>query len=137
MVAVIQETQRAAARGGVVNDLGHHRVVQAKVKLVADADFACGLDKHIPQLVVGVQFTQQEHLDACTGLLLVAKELGGEHLGIVEHEQVVRAEVFKNFLEDLVLDLVAALVQYHQSGLVTHGGGIGGNELLGHLGVEF
>ena len=137
MVAVVEEAQRASARCGVVDDLGHHRVVQAKVELVADANLACRLNEHIPQLVIGIELTQEEDLDARTGLLLVAKEFGGEDLGIIEHKQVMRVEILKDILENAVLDLVAALVQDHEAGLVAHGRGIGSDELLGHLGIEF
>ena len=52
-----------------------------------------------------------------------------------EAEQI--KEVLKDVLEHAVLDLVAALVQNHEAGLVTHGRGFRGNEFLGHLGVKF
>ena len=46
--AVVEEPQRAAARGGVVNHLGHHRVVVAEIELVADTDFPGRLDQNVP-----------------------------------------------------------------------------------------
>ena len=113
VVAVIEETQGAAARGGIVDDLGHHRVVKPEVELVADANLAGGLHEHIPQLVVGIEFAQQEHLDTCSRLLLVAEEFGGEDLGVVEYKQVMGVEVVKYVLEHFMFNLVALLVEYH------------------------
>ena len=70
--AVVQESQSASAAGGVVYHFGHEGVVLTKVKLIADANLACGVYGNVPQTVFGIEFPAQEYLNAGTGALLVA-----------------------------------------------------------------
>ena len=48
MASVVKESESAAARGGVVDNLGHHRLIVAEVQFIADANLACRLYKDIP-----------------------------------------------------------------------------------------
>ena len=57
-----------------------------------------------------VEFAQQEHLDACSGLLLIAIESGREHLGVVEDEDIVFIEIFQDVLEDTMFNLARLAV---------------------------
>ena len=116
--AVEEEAQRAAARGGVVDDLGHQQVVVAEVELVADADFARRVDQHVPQPQLAVELAQQEDFDFGPRLLLVAVEAGREDLRVVEDEEVLLLEVVENILEDAVLDGTLRAVDDHQPRLV-------------------
>ncbi len=78
--AVEQEAQRAAARGRIVDHLGHQQVVIAEVEFVADADLCGRVDQHVPEPQFAVQFAQQENFDFGAGLLLVAVEACRENL---------------------------------------------------------
>jgi hypothetical protein len=49
----------------------------------------------------------------------------------------MRIEVLQYLLENSMLNRVTALVEYHQTGLVTHWGGMRGDKFLGHPGIEF
>ena len=95
--AVEQEAQRAAARGGVVDHLGH---------------------QHVPQPQFAVEFPQQEDFDFGAGLLLVAVEACRENLRVVEDEQVLFVEILDDVLEDTVLDSAFGAVDDHQTRLV-------------------
>ena len=116
--AVEQEAQRAAARGGVVDHLGHQQVVVAEIEFVADADLARRVHQHVPQPQFAVQFAQQEDLDLGAGLLLVAVEARREDLGIVEDEQILFVEVLDDVLENAVFDGPFGAVDDHQPGFV-------------------
>ena len=116
--AVEQEAQRAAARGGVVDHLGHQQVVVAEVEFVADTDFARGVHQHVPQPQFAVEFPQQEDFDFRAGLLLVAVEACRENLRVVEDEQVLFVEILDDVLEDTVLDSAFGAVDDHQTRLV-------------------
>ena len=116
--AVEQEAQRAAARGGVVDHLGHQQVVVAEVEFVADTDFARGVHQHVPQPQFAVEFPQQEDFDFGAGLLLVAVEACRENLRVVEDEQVLFVEILDDVLEDTVLDSAFGAVDDHQTRLV-------------------
>ena len=97
VVAFAEEAQRTSARGGVVDHLGHevlHVLILAEIELVADADLTRRVDQHVPQAQALVQLAQQEDLDPCAGLLLVAIEAGGEDARVVHHKHVASAEVF-------------------------------------------
>ena len=90
VVAIEQETQRATARGGIVDHLSHQQIVITEIEFVADTDLTRGIDQHVPQTLLAVQFAQQKDLDLGAGLLLIAIEAGGKDFGIVENEDVVR-----------------------------------------------
>lgn len=130
MGSVIQEPERAPARGGVVYDLGHHAVVLAEIELVADAYLACRLHEHVPELVVRVQLAEQEHLDARPSLLLVAEQARREHFRVVEDHHVAFVEIIYDFFESVVLNLVGHGVDHHQAALVAMLGGILGYEIF-------
>ena len=115
VVAVEQETQRAAARGGVVDHLSHQQVVVAEIEFVTDTDFACRIYQHVPQTLFAVQLAQQEDFDLCSGLLLVAIEACGEYFGIVEDEDVVRIEVLDYIFESSVFDRAGCAIDDHQT----------------------
>ena len=128
---VVEEPQGTSARGGVVDDLGHHGAFAVEEQLVADTYLACRLYQHVPQAQLLVELAQQEHLNLGIGLLLGAIESGWEHLGVVEDkgvalvevvEQVAEGHVFLRvvalgiFLEDI--DFLAFAVNHHEFALV-------------------
>ena len=118
VIAVEQEAQRAAARSGVVDHLGHHQVVIAEIELVADTDLARRIDQHVPQTQFAVQLAQQEDFDLGAGLLLVAVQTGRKDLRVVEDEQVALVEIVDDILEDTMLDRALGTVHHHQTRLV-------------------
>ena len=117
--AVEQETEGSATRRGVVDDFSHQLVVLTEVKLVADADFTCGVHEYIPQDAFAVQLAEQEHLDDGTGLLLVAVQFGWENLGVVGHKYIAFIEFIQDVLEHLVLNFSGVLVDDHQAAVVS------------------
>ena len=131
--AVVEESQSAASRSGVVDNLSHHRVVESEIELVADADFACRLHEHVPQLVLFIQLTQQEHLDFGTGLFLVAVEASREHLGVIEDEAVAIVEVVENLLKHTVLNFTGLAMENQKTRFIAHGSRFACNQLLGQL----
>ena len=116
--SVIEETQGPAPGGGVVYDLRYHALIFAEVELVANPDLPCWIDDDIPELLLPVEFAEQEHHYVGTCLLLLSQELGRKHFGIVEHDAVALAEVVYEVLELAVLDFAAVLVEDHQFALV-------------------
>lgn len=136
VVAVVEEAQCASAAGSVVNDFGHDGVVVAKVELVAYTYFACGVDEHVPQAQLLVEFAQQEHFDACTGFLFIAVESRGEHLCVVEHEHVVGAVKAEYVFEHEVLYVACGAVEHHHAAFVAVGGRVLGYALLRELELE-
>ena len=132
---VVEEAQRAAAAGGVVDDLGHHGPTVIEEQLVAYSDLAGRLYEDIPQTHLLVQLAQEEHLDLGVGLLLGTIQTGREHLGVVEDKGVALAEVVEHIAEVkiLALDGVAIgvflehldglrlTVEHHQTALVATG----------------
>ena len=127
--AVEQEAQRAAARSGVVDHLGHHQVVIAEIELVADADLARRIDQHVPQTQFAVQLAQQEDFDLGAGLLLVAVQTGRKDLRVVEDEQVALVEIVDDILENTMLDRALGTVHHHQTRLVAVLGRVLGQHL--------
>ena len=134
--SVEEKTEGSAAGRGVVNHFRHHGLVFSEIQLVADADFAGGIHDDIPQALLPVEFTQQEHHDIGPGLFFLSIETGGENLGIVEDKDVALAEIVDNIFEQAVLDLTAVPVKDHQTGLVSPAGRFLGNTVLGKIEVE-
>ena len=139
-ILIIEETEGTATAGGIIDYLGYHLVDIIKEELVADTDLACRLYQHIPKAHLGIQLTEQEHLDLGIGLLLGTIKARWEYLGIIEDEGITLFEVIDDILElqeywiafsiyhilaILVLlvhfDGFRLLVEYHQSRLVTTG----------------
>ena len=83
-----------------------------------------------------VQFAEQEDLDAGARLLLVAIEAGGEHLRVVEDEDVPVVKILQDVLEDAVLYFAGLAVEHHQARLVPVLRGVQGNLLFGKLELE-
>ena len=130
IAAVVEESQCPSPGRGVVNYLGNEAVV-TEIKLVADADFPGRLDDDIPESLLLVKFPEEEHLDVCTCLLLLAQKSGREYLGVIEDECVTLSEVVNYVLENLVLYFSRILVKYHHPALVTPlSGRFVGNVLL-------
>ena len=115
-------------RGCIVDNLSNETIFE--IQLVANADLAGRVYDHVPQAALRVQFTQQEHLDARAGLLLVAKETGGEDFRVVHDHHVAFAEVFSNIGEHFVLNGSGSPIEDHESRRITGLGGIFGNEIL-------
>ena len=60
-----------------------------------------------------VEFSQQENLNLCSSLLLVAVELGRENLGIIKDERVMFIKVVDDVLESAVLNVARLAVKNH------------------------
>ena len=133
---VEEETQGTAAGGRVVDDFGYQTLVLAEIKLVADADLAGGIDDDVPQALLLVELAQQEDLDVCAGLFLVAVQAGRKDLRVVEDEGVILAEILDDVLEEFVLDFSGGLVQDHKPAFVAPSRGIGRDLVLGQVEVE-
>jgi len=134
--AVEKETQRAATARCVVNHLGHEAFVIAEIELVADADFTGRLHEHVPEFMLGIKLTQQEHLDFGVRAFLVAIKLGRKHFGVVEHHYVAVAKVIYNLLENAMFDFAAFAMKHHQARLVALGQRILCDEFLGQVEVK-
>jgi hypothetical protein len=116
--SVIEEAEGPAARGGVVDNLGHEALVLAEVQLVAYAYLARGLDDDVPEPLLAVEFPEQEDHDVGAGLLLLAEEAGGEDFRVIEDEGVTLAEIVDDVLEKTVFDGSGLAVEYEQSAFV-------------------
>ncbi len=99
MRSVIEETQCASTRGGIVDYLSHHRLIVAKVQLVAYTDLASRFHQNIPQLILRTKFPEQEHFDAGTGLFLIAIEKSREHHRIIVDKQVSLIKIIDDLLK--------------------------------------
>ena len=96
MRAVIEESQRASARRGVVYHLCHEVAQSVKEEFVAYTYLSRRLHQYVPQAHLLVKLTQQEHLNTCVGLLLRTVEARGEHLCIIEYKGVVLIKIVKD-----------------------------------------
>ena len=65
-----------------------------------------------------VQFAQQEHLDACSGLLLVSVKTGRKDLCIIKNEYIFLIKIVEHILENLVLNITSLFVYNHQFALI-------------------
>ena len=88
MIPVIKEAKRTSTRCRVVDYLGHHGIVLAKIQLIADTDLTSRIHQHVPQTQILVQLAQQEHLDTRAGLFLVAIQTSGKYFRVVEDKHV-------------------------------------------------
>ena len=113
VITVKQKAQGSSPRGRVVNHLGHHAVVLPEVEFVSNSDFPRGVDQHIPNFQVTVQFPQQEHLDLRTGFLLISVQAGREHFRVIENEHVVLIKIIKDLLKYFMFYLTCLPVQHH------------------------
>ena len=110
---VVEETQRTASAGRIVDDLCHHGTVLLEEQLVADTYLTGRLYEHIPQAQFLVQLTQQEHLDLGIGLLLSAVETRREDFRVVEHDDIALAEIVHDIAEGQELTGVIAVTVLH------------------------
>ena len=119
MRTVIEETQRTATAGGVVNHLSNHRTFFVEEQLVTNTNLTGWLYQHIPQAQLLVELTQQEHLNLRIGFLLSTKETGRKHLCIVEHKDVALVEVVDDILEGQVVGsiITVSIFLEHVNGL--------------------
>ena len=137
MWAVVKETQCTSAARCVVDDLSHHRLIFAEVKLVSDANFSRRVHEHIPKAHFAVQFPQQKNLDACAGFFLVTIEACGKDLCVVEHEHVAFVEVLEDIAERLAVFNDAAFgVNHHEATFVAEAGGVLSDTFLGKFEFE-
>ena len=131
-----KESQRTSTRSSVVYHFGNQTLVIAEIEFVADADLAGRIDQHIPEADIGIEFSQQEHLDASTRLFLVAIKSGRENLGVVEQHEVLLIKIINEILEHLVFDVATLLVEYHHPALVAMLTWLQGKALFGELEFE-
>ena len=95
---------------------------------------AAGADKRLP--VRGVAAAEQQYLHRHAGILLDAKQAGGDHLGLVDDQGIAGVEVVDDIVEVLMFDLPAVPVVNQQAAVVPgfHGGL--GDQLFGKVIVE-
>ena len=110
---VIQKPQGAAPRGGVIDHLGHQLLVFTEVKLVPNSDLPGWVHQHIPQVLIGIQFPQQEDFNFRSRFLLIPEQAGRKHHGIVEDKKILRVKIVQYVLENTVFNLVGMLVYNH------------------------
>ena len=79
---------------------------------------------------ISVNPEQQQFADR-TGGLLDAHDAGGQHLGVVHHQQVAGLQKIRQIPEDLVLDAIILLAQDHQACRVAGACRFLRNELFG------
>ena len=72
VVAIVEEAKCASARGGVVDYFSHDSIVEVEVEFVAYANLAGGVNENVPQLMLGIEFAQQEHFYLGAGLFLIS-----------------------------------------------------------------
>lgn len=106
LVAVFQRLVHHGRQGAV-----------AEAHLGAGLHPLAGLGKALP--LVALDLTQQQQLADRAGRLLDAHDAGGQDLGVVDDQQVARLQIFRQVVEDAVLDAVVFLAQDHQPGRVT------------------
>ena len=98
------------------------------------AEPAAGTDKRLP--VRGAAAAEQQYLHRHAGILLDAKQAGGDHLGLVDDQGIAGVEVVDDIVEVLMFDLPAVPVVNQQAAVVPgfHGGL--GDQLFGKVIVE-
>ena len=69
--------------------------------------------------MLGIEFAEQEHLYAGSGLLLVAVKPGREHLGVVEHHHITLIKEVYYFLEYMMADFTGFGINHHQTAFVS------------------
>ena len=106
----MQEAECSATRGGVIDNLCYEGVV-IKEQLVANTDFSCWFDKHIPQTHVSIQLTQQEYLNLCICLLLAAIQTCWHNLGIIEYKGIALVKEIEDVTE-LQRNLISFFITY-------------------------
>ena len=134
--SVEEEAEGASAGCCIVDHFGDQGIVLAEVQLVADTDFAGGLDYYVPEALFAVQLPKEEDHDVGAGLFLPSVEPGGEDLGIVEDEEVVLGEIVDDVLEYAVFDFTGLLVEDHHPALVPPADRFLRDPFLGEFEVE-
>ena len=115
----------------VLQRLVHHsgQAAVTEADLGADLHPLAGLCQAFP--LVALDLTEQQQLADRTGGLLDAHDAGGQHLGVVHHQQVAGLQKIRQIPEDLVLDAVILLAQDHQACRVAGACRFLRNELFG------
>ena len=129
--AVEEETDGAAAGGGIVDDFGNKGFVGTEIEFVADTDFAGGVDDDVPETHFLVELTLEEDGDFGTGFFLFAIEQGREDLGVICHDDIAGMEIIEEVFEKTMLDVLGVAVENHEAGFVALLGGLLCNEVLG------
>ena len=136
VIAIVEEAQGTATACGVVDYLGHDGVVFSKVELVANTDFTSRVYEDIPKAKVAVEFTQKEHFDACTSLLLVAVEASREDLSVVEYEDIFFIEILQEIFELTVFNFACLAMEHQHTAVIAMGSRVFCNLLLRELILE-
>jgi len=79
VLALVEETECTTTTCGVIDNFGHDVLSFAKIEFVADTDFARWVYKHVPEVLLMVQFAKQKHFDASSCFFLTSIEAGGEN----------------------------------------------------------
>ena len=136
MTSVVEESQGASARGCVVDYLGHHRFIVAEIKFVAYSDLAGRLDKNVPKFMLRIEFAQEENLNAGAGFLLIAKQTGRKHFGIIKHHHISLIEEPEDIAKSKMLDFATFAMNYHKLAVAAFGRRILSYQLFGQFVFE-
>ena len=100
----------------VLNRSGQDSI--AEHQLHSDARALSGLYQRFPG--VEIVLAEQKQLDQrLLPSLDVSVQTGGNDLGVVDDEHVVRFQIINDIEEMLVCDLAACTVKHHQTGVIT------------------
>ena len=97
----------------------YQQVVVAEVKLVADADFSCRVNQHVPQAQLAVEFAQQEDFDLGARFLLVAvRDRAGKTFVSLKMNRSFSSKYSMISLKMRVFDGALGTIDHHQAGFV-------------------
>ena len=123
---ILEGNQLVAVLFGLLNR-GNQGAV-AKQDAHAGFETLTGARQALPNVVAFLP--QQKQLTHCAGVLLLADQTGGQHLGIVHHQKVARLQEIHQIPENTVLDLIVGTVQAHQPGGIAGAAGFLRNQFL-------
>ena len=133
MIPVVEEAKGTTTGGGVVDHLSNQPLIVTKEELIPDPDLTSRVHEDIPEIVLRLQLTHQEYLDAGIRLLLMSHEVGREDLRIIEDNHVILSEVLDQILKLSMLDLPTLAVEHHHPRLITKVCRMLSNQFLGQL----
>ena len=106
LVAILQRFVHHSGQGAVT-----------KTNLGAGLHPLAGLCQTLP--LISLDLPQKQQLTHSTGGLFDTHDAGGQHLGVVDHQQVTRLKIFRQIAENPVLDAVVLLAQNHEPSRVS------------------
>ena len=118
LVAILQRFVHHSGQGAVT-----------KTDLGAGLHPLAGLCQALP--LISLDLPQKQQLTHSTGGLFDTHDAGGQHLGVIDHQQVTRLKILRQIAENPVLDAVVLLAQNHEPGRVSGVCRLLCNEFLG------